>query len=156
MSSEKCRNILHLSRSLAFYITGQDGLFCLQTRSIVNFNFLIARERWWQYIIYKELWWNLNMTSPLKMQCKRTVVYQHTRHEITVYFVACKPLGPVYEWPSYDLLCMDTMQYMMTSSNGSIFRVTAFFCGEFTSHRRIPRTKGSDAELWCFLWFAPE
>ena len=25
-------------------------------------------------------------------------------------------------------------------------------CEEFTSHRWIPLTKASDAELWCFLW----
>ena len=25
----------------------------------------------------------------------------------------------------------------------------------FSSHRWIPRTKASDAELWCFLWSAP-
>ena len=46
--------------------------------------------------------------------------------------------------------------YMMTSSNGNIFRVTGPFCGEFTGHRWIPRTKASDAVLWCFLWSAPE
>ena len=46
--------------------------------------------------------------------------------------------------------------YMMTSSNGNIFRVTGPFCGEFTGHRWIPHTKASDAELWCFLWSAPE
>ena len=45
---------------------------------------------------------------------------------------------------------------MMTSSNGNSFRVTGHLCGEFTRHRRIPRTKASDAELWCFLWSAPE
>ena len=45
---------------------------------------------------------------------------------------------------------------MMTSSNGNIFRVTGPLCGEFTGHRWIPRTKASDAELWCFLWSAPE
>ena len=44
---------------------------------------------------------------------------------------------------------------MMTSSNGNIFRVTGPFCGEFTGHRWIPRTKTSDTELWCFLWSAP-
>ena len=43
---------------------------------------------------------------------------------------------------------------MMTSSNGNIFRVTGPLCGEFTGHRWIPRTKASDAELWCFLWSA--
>ena len=39
---------------------------------------------------------------------------------------------------------------------GNIFRVTGPLCGEFTSHRWIPLTKASDAELWCFLWSAPE
>ena len=45
---------------------------------------------------------------------------------------------------------------MMTSSNGNIFRVTGHLCGEFTGLRWISRTKASDAELWCFLWFVPE
>ena len=45
---------------------------------------------------------------------------------------------------------------MMTSSNGNIFRVTGIMCGEFAGHRWIPHTKASDAELWCFLWVAPE
>ena len=41
---------------------------------------------------------------------------------------------------------------MMTSSVGNIFCVTGLLCGEFTGHRRIPRTKASDAELWCFFY----
>ena len=45
---------------------------------------------------------------------------------------------------------------MKTSSNGNIFRVTGHLRGELTGHRWIPRTKASDAELWCFLWSAPE
>ena len=45
---------------------------------------------------------------------------------------------------------------MMASSNDSIFRITGHLCGEFTGHRWIPHTKASDAELWCFLWSAPE
>ena len=45
-----------------------------------------------------------------------------------------------------------TPNLMMTSSNGNIFRVTDHLCGEFTGLRWIPRTKASDAELWCFLW----
>ena len=44
---------------------------------------------------------------------------------------------------------------MMTSSNGNIFRVTGHLCGEFTGPRWIPRTKVSDAQLWCFLWSTP-
>ena len=46
--------------------------------------------------------------------------------------------------------------FMMTSSNGNIFRVTGPLCGEFTGRRWIPRTKAHDAELSCFLWSAPE
>ena len=33
----------------------------------------------------------------------------------------------------------------------NILRVTGHLCGEFTGPRWIPHTKGSDAELWCFL-----
>ena len=35
------------------------------------------------------------------------------------------------------------------------FRVTGPLWGESSGHRRIPLTKASDAELWCFLWSAP-
>ena len=47
------------------------------------------------------------------------------------------------------------MHTLMTSSNGSIFRVTGPLCGEFTGNRWIPHTKASDAELCCFLPSAP-
>ena len=43
-------------------------------------------------------------------------------------------------------------EFMMTSSNGIFFCVTGHLCGEFNGPRWIPRTKASDAELWCFLW----
>ena len=44
---------------------------------------------------------------------------------------------------------------MKTSSNGNIFRVTGLFRG---IHRSPVDTlaKAIDAELWCFLWSAPE
>ena len=54
-------------------------------------------------------------------------------------------------------VCLTTRDLnMLTSSNGNIFRVTGHLCREFTGHRWIPRTKASDAELWCFLWSASE
>ena len=56
---------------------------------------------------------------------------------------------------SWDL-CKFKVITMMTSSNENIFRVTGHLCVEFTGHRWIPRTKASGAELWCFLWSAPE
>ena len=45
--------------------------------------------------------------------------------------------------------------FMMTSSNRSIFRVTGILCRKYTDHQWNPRTRASDAELWCFLWSAP-
>ena len=45
---------------------------------------------------------------------------------------------------------------VITSSNGTIFRVTVSSRGESTGHRWILLTKASDAELWCFLWSTPE
>ena len=51
---------------------------------------------------------------------------------------------------------LQTNCFMMTSSNGNIFRVTGHLCGEFTGPRWIPHTKASHAELWCFLWSASE
>ena len=54
---------------------------------------------------------------------------------------------PIFKWDAV------TWQgsFMMTSSNGSIFRVTGHLCGEFTRQRWIPLTKASDAALWCFI-----
>ena len=45
---------------------------------------------------------------------------------------------------------------MMTSSNGSIFRVTGPLSGDLTGHRLMPLTKASETELRCFLSSAPE
>ena len=36
------------------------------------------------------------------------------------------------------------------------YAVTDPLCDELTGHRRIPLTNASDAELWCFLWYALE
>ena len=59
-----------------------------------------------------------------------------------------------FQWlttgPLICLICQ-VMHFIMTSSNGNIVRVTGHLCVEFTGHRWIPRTKASDADLWCFL-----
>ena len=59
-------------------------------------------------------------------------------------------------WLNGDRWYLRSWPSMMTSSNWNIFRVTGPLCGEFTGHRWIPLTKASDAELWGFLWSAPE
>ena len=73
--------------------------------------------------------------------------------------------GPLYSsMPSVGCLCATIFiltfwrsflrhMVMMTWSNGNIFRVTDPLWEGI--HRRIPHTKASDAELWCFLWSAP-
>ena len=43
------------------------------------------------------------------------------------------------------------VNFVMTSSNVNIFRVTGPLRGKFTGDRWIPLTKASDAELWCFF-----
>ena len=53
---------------------------------------------------------------------------------------------------SYQTWYSDISLHMMTSSNENIFRVTGDLCVEFTCHRWIPRSKASDAELWCFFY----
>ena len=47
---------------------------------------------------------------------------------------------------------LEQKHFMITSSNGDIFRVTGHLCGEFTVPRWIPRTKASDTEFWCFFF----
>ena len=77
---------------------------------------------------------------------------------VILYFSYMYIRRPIRIWPILvESWCLFGVRLnMMTSSNGNIFRVTGHLCGEFTSHRWIPRTKSSDAELWCFLWSVPE
>ena len=74
-------------------------------------------------------------------------------HSLQVYFTVT---GAIMSVPLTDMvylrLWLVYVSIMMTSSNGSISRVTGHLCGEFTGPRWIPHTKASDAELWCFLW----
>ena len=48
----------------------------------------------------------------------------------------------------------DALVFMMTSSNGNIFRGTGHLCGEFTGHRWIPHTKASDV-FFCLRLYKP-
>ena len=53
-------------------------------------------------------------------------------------------------WAACILSLPGAILFMMTSSNGNIFRVTGPLWGGFTGHRWIPHTKASDVELWFF------
>ena len=58
--------------------------------------------------------------------------------------------------PYLQVKSLCAVHFMMTSSIWDIFRVTSPLRGEFTVHRWIHLAKASDAELWCFLWSAPQ
>ena len=73
--------------------------------------------------------------------------------------LSCKYCGDNRSCYNDTSLHKETIQLylrMMTSSNGNIFRVTGPLVRRIHRHRWLPLTKGSDAELWCFLWSAPE
>ena len=54
--------------------------------------------------------------------------------------------------PIREIRC-HSIDCMMMSSNGNIFRFTGHLCA---GPRWIPCLKANDAEFWCFLWYVPE
>ena len=103
------------------------------------------------------------------ISCWLRTQYFEMSWPIYISMVVADVLVPIGTRPPTDIKCgldcdcsgtMDILHNMLiamtTSSNGNIFRVTVPLCGEFTGHRWIPLTKACDAELWCFLWSAPE
>ena len=81
---------------------------------------------------------------PVCFTCALSIVFEHK-----INF--CVDIVRVVCFSCVWLSCI-CLSFMMTSSNGNIFRVTGHLCGEFTG----PLTKASDAEFWCFLLSASE
>ena len=116
------------------------------------------RDQWRNYLqmtVNRPYQWQVNISSG------DGLVLSGLNH----YLSRCWPILIWYCVTRLQWLNDDVSQYrymwglryiMMTSSNGNIFRVTGHFCGEFTGPRWIPHTKASVAELWSFLWSAPE
>ena len=125
-------------------------------------------------------WWFETPTSSLWRHCNADYfldywndkIWSHflcsllcTRQPFNIAEYTCKPVMPdtpmycVSEHRQRHSMCHNIHQciwLMTTSSNGNILRVTSPLCEEITGHRWIPLTKSSDADLWCFLWAAPE
>ena len=112
-------------------------------------------------------WWFETLTRPLWRHCNEVYNCPNATEATMTNmdaFIARVHSKPKHNYNKakhkqhvHGTYCIKSMSsnYMMTSSNGNIFRVTGHLCGEFTGLRWIPRTKASDAELWCFLWCAP-
>ena len=98
--------------------------------------------------IYREYW----HISILLIDKHSLFIYIYTYIYIYTFLVPHLPHSTIFILNTFH----GVIAYMKTSSNGNIFRVTGLLCGEFTGPRWIPRTKASDAELWSFLWSAPE
>ena len=75
-------------------------------------------------------------------------MYWHFFYHYSIFVMVQVVELPPYRWQD---TFYTSLSIMMTSSNGNMLRVTGPLCGEFPGHRWIPRTKASDAELWCFL-----
>ena len=98
--------------------------------------------------------WNLNQHSII-------FIPENAFENVVCQMVAILSKGRWVKWSWREIACTARERFMlilamMTSLNGNIFSVTGPLCGEFTGPRWIPRTKASDAELWCFLWSTPE
>ena len=101
-------------------------------------------------------WYWLPFVNKLSIITKQ--VSCHVRHlRVCCKWFACTtPLHPPPPPKGYILFKEFTFKhYMITSSNGNIFRVTVPLWGECTVPRWIPLTKASDAEHWYFLRSAP-
>ena len=63
-------------------------------------------------------------------------------------------------WRSSSKVFIGSGNLLTTNSHDGVIKLKHFPrywpCGEFTAHRWIPLTKAIDAELWCFLWYAPD
>ena len=92
--------------------------------------------------------WCWHITTPITA-CRRTMEPHQQTQFHTGYSIIKGSLFWMYKCAAE---IGSLTFHMMTSSNGNIFRLTGHLCGEFIGHRWIPRTKASDAELWCFLW----
>ena len=75
----------------------------------------------------------------IRLKCKNCIqIYMYKTPGILVSFKRSRcQKSPLSLWHVWIHLSI----YMMTSSNGNIFRVTGHLCVEFTGHRWIPRTK---------------
>ena len=123
-----------------------------------------------------------NCVLRYSMRVHWNILYYHTctlfvfvicfLYEGFIYFLCCRPWlgGQAVElplvWKAVTLMTEVIDRRYLSKGHRYLWhddvikwkkiRVTGHLCGEITVDRWIPLTKASDAELWCFLWPAPE
>ena len=81
----------------------------------------------------------------IKSEVQVILQSKHTIFFILLFFCC------VHFYCSWSIHVIYQPIFMMTSSNGNIFRVTGHLCGEFTDPRWIPRTKASERSFEVFF-----
>ena len=97
---------------------------------------------------------SLENTATLAHFCLPDYSREHHIYDTTLWLVAIKIRRWHHLLASLHVLILSLSRgiiYMMTSSNGNIFRVTGPLCGEVTSHGWIPCTKASGANFDVFF-----
>ena len=110
------------------------------------------------YVVWTNYYFNAwNRSFPERLLDNRpTLQITYYLSYSKVFTSPCIEVQNMFEMCPFNNIAANHAESVMTSSNGNIFRVTSHLCGEFTGPRWIPRTRASDAELWCFLSFASE
>ena len=120
-----------------------NNLYMLTTKSIGDMNqWLLAR------VIHM---WVEHINNSIRTE---VMVSAHT--EINLYYAFTSEVWRVHLVLFYQPGTVWSMDQAWWRHQLEKCRVTGPLCGKLTGHRWIPRTKASDAELWCFLWSAPE
>ena len=130
-TSQTLCDLIHHSSACSVYTSGTQiwSSLCLQMSqhlAVLGHH----QAKWWLKKLPMFVWW-LNY------------IIQNVQQDLTKSRVTAG-VNVLWSW----------WRHQMETFN--IFRVNGPLCGEFTGHRWIPLTRASDAELWCFLWSAPE
>ena len=128
MMTSSNRNIFHVTGPLWWNspVTGESPSQRPVSQSFDIFFYLRLNKRLSKQ---SRRWWFETPSRPLWLHC----------YEVPVFDPALPHEYEVFKFIYY----RQHKFFMMTSSNGNIFRVTGPLCVEFT-------------ELWCFLWSVPE
>ena len=110
----------------------------------------------WVMISHRKIWACLTYACLKKFLLTSSETGRHQQGKRKNTLSVSEIWDIVIEW-AYSLI---TLWPYLTNHDDVIkwkhFPHSRPLCGEFTGQRWIPLTKASDAELWCFLWSAPE
>ena len=90
----------------------------------------------------------INHNNPPRVEFIATT---NTKHKSCSYVGGCT-VALLYNVITCRWSCISWWRHQMETSS----HFTNLLCGEFSGHRWIPRSRASDAELWCFLLSTPE